>query len=68
VLDEAPSSVDTATENSARFGVGPEQEMLRLVVHGVLHVLGYTDEVEADAHKMERIQEDIVRRFSSILE
>lgn len=30
-----------AAENARRFGVGVREELLRLVVHGTLHVLGY---------------------------
>ena len=56
-------SADTALENSSRFNVPPEQEFLRLVVHGVLHVLGYTDQDATEASKMTRIQEEIVKDF-----
>jgi probable rRNA maturation factor len=54
---------DTALENSARFNVSHEQELLRLVVHGVLHVLGYTDLDATEASRMERIQEEVVKDF-----
>lgn len=57
-------SIDTALENSARFRIHPEEEILRLVVHGVLHVLGYSDIDRADREKMTEAQEGIVKRFS----
>jgi probable rRNA maturation factor len=56
-------STDTALENSARFRVPPQQELLRLVVHGVLHVLGYTDHEPTEALKMKRIQEGVLKDF-----
>lgn len=31
-----------ARENAQQFGVGVREELLRLVVHGTLHVLGYS--------------------------
>lgn len=34
-------SVESARRNAARYGVGPREELLRLVVHGVLHAAGY---------------------------
>lgn len=34
-------SVDTAIRNAKRYGVNLENEILRLIAHGVLHVLGY---------------------------
>jgi rRNA maturation RNase YbeY len=60
-------SVDTALVNSKRFGVSAGEEILRLVVHGVLHVVGYTDRDPAERQKMERAQERIVKSFSSVL-
>jgi probable rRNA maturation factor len=56
-------SKDTALANSERFRVKPQEEMLRLVVHGVLHVLGYSDLKPADAAKMKRVQEKAVKSF-----
>lgn len=34
-------SVETARRNADRFGVESREELLRLVVHGVLHAAGY---------------------------
>jgi probable rRNA maturation factor len=56
-------STDTALDNSKRFGVAPEEEILRLVVHGVLHVLGYTDQSPGEAQQMKRVQEEAVKDF-----
>jgi rRNA maturation RNase YbeY len=55
-------SVETAVKNSSRFGVKPEEEILRLVVHGVLHVLGYEDGDQAGSEKMTEVQEDAVKK------
>jgi probable rRNA maturation factor len=61
-------STDTALRNSARFHVVPEEELLRLVVHGVLHVLGYTDREAPEALRMNRAQERIVKDFQSFVQ
>lgn len=53
---------DVARASARRFGVGVREEMLRLVVHGTLHLLGY-DHPEAlgrEESKFFRIQERIV--------
>lgn len=55
-------SVETARRNAARFGVGPREEVLRLVVHGVLHAAGYDhpdDETRASSEMFE-LQERVV--------
>jgi probable rRNA maturation factor len=58
-------SKDTALANSARFNVRPEEELLRLVVHGVLHVLGYRDDRPEEARKMNRVQALMLKEFQS---
>jgi probable rRNA maturation factor len=59
-------STDTALANSVRFGVPVKEELVRLVVHGVLHVLGYRDDRRSEALKMRRIQERTVKAFQSV--
>ena len=58
-------SLDTALANSERFGVSRSEELLRLVAHGTLHVLGYTDSSSSERRRMEELQEKIVEKFSS---
>ncbi|MFH1314494.1 MAG: rRNA maturation RNase YbeY [Candidatus Eisenbacteria bacterium] len=55
-------SIDTVVENSARFGVRPEEELLRVVVHGILHVLGYEDGDPASSERMTEVQEMTVKK------
>ncbi|MBI4512911.1 MAG: rRNA maturation RNase YbeY [Gemmatimonadetes bacterium] len=53
---------DVAHDSARRFGVALRQELLRLVVHGTLHVLGY-DHPEGRGHERSgffRAQERIV--------
>lgn len=49
-------SYDRIVDNAKTFGVSCETELLRVMIHGVLHLIGYddlTDEDEAEIHKME---------------
>lgn len=41
ILGDIAISVETAKRNAKRFGVNYESELKRLVIHGVLHLLGY---------------------------
>ncbi len=41
-------SVDRIEENAIEFGHRPEDELLRILVHGVLHLLGYKDKIKED--------------------
>lgn len=49
-------SYDRIVDNAKTFNVSRETELLRVMIHGVLHLIGYddlTDEDEAEIHKME---------------
>ncbi len=60
-------SLDTALANSERFGVSRSEELLRLVVHGSLHVLGHVDTSPSERREMEALQEEFVEKFSGSL-
>jgi len=49
-------SYDRIKDNAKKFDVLRETELLRVMIHGVLHLVGYddlTDEEEAEIHKRE---------------
>jgi rRNA maturation RNase YbeY len=50
-------SVDRVRENSDEFNVTFEDELARVMIHGVLHYCGYKDKSEAD-EKLMRSKED----------
>ena len=50
-------SADRVEENATKFGKTFENELLRVVVHGTLHLCGYKDKTEEEA-KMMRQKED----------
>lgn len=58
-------SVDTARRNAEEFGIGLDEELTRLVVHGTLHVLGHAHPEDDSRHQspMFELQEDIVMRL-----
>lgn len=50
-------SSDRVAENASKFGKTFENELLRVVVHGTLHLCGYKDKSESEA-KLMRLKED----------
>ena len=53
-------SLDRARRQAADFGVGESEEILRLVLHGVLHTIGYEDGTESRRKKMnEAVEREI---------
>ncbi len=53
---------DVARASAAELGLAPREELLRLVVHGVLHLLGW-DHPEGP----ERLESDMFRRQEELL-
>ena len=50
-------SLDRVGENAAKFGKTFENEFLRVLVHGTLHLCGYKDKTDEEA-KIMRQKED----------
>lgn len=47
-------SIDRVTENAKKFHVDFDTELLRVMIHGVLHLCGYKDKSKADAELMRK--------------
>jgi rRNA maturation RNase YbeY len=47
-------SVDRVTENARKFKVSFEEELHRVMIHGILHLCGYKDKSKADAELMRK--------------
>lgn len=57
-------SVDAAKNNAKKYGADFEEEILRLVVHGVLHVLGYDHtDIFYKTEIMKKKQEKYINKF-----
>ncbi|MEJ2617075.1 MAG: rRNA maturation RNase YbeY [Ignavibacteriaceae bacterium] len=62
-------SVEDAESNAEKFGVTFNEEILRLVIHGILHLLGYDDKTTKLKAKMKRVENSLCKKFSkSVLE
>ncbi|MGB9358991.1 MAG: rRNA maturation RNase YbeY [Acidimicrobiia bacterium] len=59
----APSVV---RRNAERQGVAFEDELALMVVHGLLHLLGWDHEVDGEAVRMERRERDLLARIGRV--
>ena len=59
-LGDVVVSIDTAERQAAEQRHALENELDLLIIHGVLHLLGYDDETEADAAEMRRHEKRIL--------
>lgn len=60
-------SLDRAEEQARAYGVDFAQEVCRLVVHGVLHLLGYDDQGSACRKVMHARQEEYVGLYDELV-
>ena len=68
ILDgEIIISLDDARNNSKKFKVPFNQEIARLVLHGVLHLIGFDDNNRFNKIKMKRMENKLLNRFKFIL-
>jgi probable rRNA maturation factor len=55
-----------AARNAIEHEVSFEDEMALLVVHGLLHLLGMDHEKEAEAERMEAVEQQLLTRFHRV--
>lgn len=61
ILGDVVISLPYAKKQAAELGVSIQEELMRLLIHGVLHLLGYDHEIdEQEAEKMFKEQERIL--------
>ena len=61
-------SVDRVINNSATFGQSYENELVRVISHGLLHLLGLNDKSEDEIRLMRAAENDLLKKFHSLCE
>lgn len=56
-------SVERVKENANDFGLPEKEELLRVMAHGVLHLLGYNDKSIGEVEEMRRKEEEKIKLF-----
>lgn len=56
-------SVERVTDNAKDFNVTFEEELKRVIIHGVLHLCGYKDKSESDALLMRQKENEKIQMF-----
>ena len=54
-------SVDRIKENAETFGRSYESELHRVIIHGVLHLIGFDDHTEEDEKEMREKEEEALK-------
>ena len=56
-------SVDRVEDNAKRFATGFDQELLRVMAHGILHLMGYNDKTLEEVILMRSKEEEKIKMF-----
>ena len=54
-------SIDRVRDNAQELNLGFEQELHRVIIHGVLHLLGLKDKTEEEAKEMRKAEEECLK-------
>ncbi len=63
-LGDVVVSIERAREQAPRFNNDFESELARLIVHGILHLLGYDHHTSSDGKKMKARERLALERFT----
>ncbi|SFC96311.1 rRNA maturation RNase YbeY [Algibacter pectinivorans] len=58
-------SVERVVDNAKDFGVSFNEELMRVIIHGVLHYCGYKDKTEAEAKVMREKENLYLERLAA---
>jgi len=56
-------SVERVRENALEFGIQFREELLRVMSHGILHLMGYKDKAEGDIEIMRSKENEMMKLF-----
>ncbi len=61
-------SLQDASRNAKKYSKSLEQELMRLVIHGVLHLLGYKDKSPKKKVVMKEMENRLIKKYLYLLE
>lgn len=57
-------SIERVKENATRYSTDVENELHRILIHGVLHLLGYLDKTKAAKAEMTKQEDECLKLFA----
>ncbi|MBR3745240.1 MAG: rRNA maturation RNase YbeY [Bacteroidales bacterium] len=60
-------SVDTVRANGEEYGEGFEREIMRVIAHGLLHLMGFDDHTASQQKKMREAENTALAQWDTIM-
>ncbi len=60
-------SIEDAINNARKYSIKNNEEFLRLIVHGILHLLGYDDIKRSEKMKMKKLENSLVKKICYLI-
>jgi probable rRNA maturation factor len=57
-------SYPMAQKNADKYKVSVNKEIIRLIIHGILHLTGYDDKTPNEKRKMKKVENKLTEKFS----
>lgn len=67
VSGELYISVDTVRENAVEYSQEFDTELHRVIIHGILHLIGYDDHCDEDIAKMREAEDNALMKLEQLL-
>jgi len=58
-------SIDRVKENALQGGIAFQDELLRVIIHGVLHLLGFDDHRPEDKARMRKMEDQCIQLYKA---
>lgn len=58
-------NVDAVKRNSVKYKVNLEDEIIRVMIHGALHLTGYDDKTSEEKKRMRKLENQWLKKFNS---
>jgi probable rRNA maturation factor len=65
IRGEIYMNVDAVRRNSIKYKVNLENEIIRVMIHGVLHLSGYDDRTEEEKERMRKVENQWLEKNNS---
>lgn len=68
IIGEIYISVDRVKENARQAKVKYQEELLRIIIHGILHLCDYNDKTKSEISLMRNMEDRYLRLFEKLKE